>query len=175
MIILLFLRWGFLQFSSASLFCARERVFFFLGKRKERHIERDLLIIQKTEIYTIFTINNWIPKKKKKKNSLYSSRIQSTRVYLEDLVGFWQNGVGSGRILAVVVVVVGLGFGLPVLLFDELGLVEGIVGELPDVRNVVVLSYVYSRHRPYYERKATLYDTHLPKIKKQNLGLFDFD
>ncbi|KAL0009933.1 hypothetical protein SO802_005041 [Lithocarpus litseifolius] len=83
-----------------------------------------------------------------------------------DLVGFWQNGVGSGRILAVVVVVVGLGFGLPVLLFDELGLVEGIVGELHDIRNVVVLSYVYSTHRPYYERKATLYDTHHPKILK---------
>ena len=82
---------------------------------------------------------------------------------------------GSGRILAVVVVVVGVGFGLPVLLFDELGLVEGIVSELPDVRNGVVLSYVYSTHRPYYERKATLYDTHLPKIKKQNLGFFDFD
>ena len=82
---------------------------------------------------------------------------------------------GSGRILAVVVVVVGVGFGLPVLLFDELGLVEGIVSELPDVRNGVVLSYVYSTHRPYYERKATLYDSHLPKSTRQNLGFFFFD
>ena len=46
------------------------------------------------------------------------------------------------------------------------------MGELPDVRNVVVLSYVYSTHRPYYERKATLYDSHLPKSTKQNLGFF---
>lgn len=56
--------------------------------------------------------------------------------------------------------------GLAVLLFDLLGLELGGVGELLDVRNVVVLSYVNPAHRPYYEREAASYDPHPPTTTK---------
>jgi hypothetical protein len=59
-------------------------------------------------------------------------------------------------------VIIALLLGLAVLLFDVLGHEEGGVSEVLDVRNVVVLSCVYSTHRPHDEREATSYDPHLP-------------
>ena len=43
-------------FISIAFLCERESFFFWVNEKRDR--ERDLLIIQKTEIYTIFTINN---------------------------------------------------------------------------------------------------------------------
>ena len=43
-------------FISIAFLCERESFFFWVNEKRD--IERDLLIIQKTEIYTIFTINN---------------------------------------------------------------------------------------------------------------------
>ena len=42
-------------FTSIAFLCERE-FFFWVNEKRDR--ERDLLIIQQTEIYTIFTINN---------------------------------------------------------------------------------------------------------------------
>lgn len=70
----------------------------------------------------------------------------------------------SNRILMLVTVAPALG--LAVLLLHLLGLEEGGVGELLNIRNVVVLSYVNPAHRSYYEREAASYDPHLPTRRK---------
>jgi hypothetical protein len=73
-------------------------------------------------------------------------------------------------------VIVALLLGLAVLLFYVLGHEEGGVGELLDVRNVVVLSCVYSTHRPHDEREGASYDPHSPPPQVQNgiPSAFDF-